>query len=157
MRIVLDILVVVVLVGVLGGIALHHHHRSEAATFPEATRIEISRLQQEINLHAALAGNDAGGGPNYPTTVDPDWFADSGLPENLVVEGERPWLEVAGEAEWALSDPKVRVTVSATTAAFWYNPNLGIVRGRVPAAMPESEALALYNLINQTELLALYE
>jgi len=154
MRIALDILVVIVLVSVLCGVVIQTRHSAEVSGYPEQTRLAVRQLQQEINLRAALS-QATSSTPDFPKTVDPDWFKDN-LPRNLVIEGERPWLEVAGDVGQSMDHPPSRTTIDVSTAAFWYNPNLGIIRARVPASLGEKDALLLYNLINETELDSLY-
>ena len=151
MRIALDILVIVAVLGVLAGIMVHHRRTTEEAGYPDDTRAAVRQLQDEVNLHAALEQDtDA-----FPDSVDPAWFEDR-LPRNPLLDGERPWLEVAGEAEWPNREPRIKAAFDATAASFWYNPNLGIVRARVPGSLPESEALNLYNYVNGTNLESLF-
>jgi hypothetical protein len=91
----------------------------------------------------------------WPLTVDPTWFA-SDAPRNFLVTPDRPWLEVATPEQADLLDPPVRIALSNTTAAFWYNPYKGIIRARVPIAISDQKALELYNAANGTSLDNIY-
>ncbi len=41
-------------------------------------------------------------------------------------------------------------------AQFWYNPNTGVVRARVPDSVSDATALRLYNRINDSTVSRVY-
>jgi hypothetical protein len=48
------------------------------------------------------------------------------------------------------------MTIDSKRAGYWYNPNQGIVRARVPVGISDDRALRLYNRINGTALTSIY-
>lgn len=154
MRLLIDTLVAVMLAGVLAGVVylqnLDTAHEEQVAETIESIR----QIQQQIILQAALeqvALNSAG----YPETVDVEWF-ELAVPQNTLLEGERPWLEVAGIEHRESLNPDRLTASDSTVASFWYNPYQGIVRARVPAEMSDQTALAMYNRVNGTNLTSLF-
>jgi hypothetical protein len=110
----------------------------------------LDRISREIRVRAAMGAVDVNG-RGWPMTIDPDWFHDH-PPFNKLVSGPRPWLEIASAEESHLDHPRVRTTIEAGTAAFWYNPGKGIVRARVGLMLSDDSALRLYNRVNKSKL-----
>jgi hypothetical protein len=112
--------------------------------------MELRRFQQQIALQYALARverNERG----YPVTVDPEWFQGQ-LPANPLLGPEHPWVEIASPEQKELLHPQERVASGKTSAKFWYNPHMGIVRARVPGGMSDAASVELYNYVNDTSL-----
>jgi len=150
MRVLIDTLAAVMVIGLLAGVALHMHRLGgEQATHDQA-RFEVARLQQQIHRRAALttAENRERG---YPQVIDPEWFQGN-LPVNPLLGPDHPWLEVASRSQRDLKHPSVRIASDASIACFWYNPFNGIVRARVPSDVSDAKALDLYNYINECRL-----
>lgn len=154
MRLLIDTLVAVMLAGVLAGVVylqnLDTAHEEQVAETVESIR----QIQQQIILQAALeqvALNSAG----YPETVDVEWF-ELAVPQNTLLSGDRPWLEVAGVEQRDALNPNKLTATDSTVASFWYNPYQGIVRARVPAEVTDQTALAMYNRVNGTALTSLF-
>ncbi len=112
----------------------------------QATVEALERINREVRVRSAMGSVELNG-RGWPRTVDPGWFADD-PPLNRLVSGPRPWLEVASDAEADLQHPRVRTTISGSTAAFWYNPGKGVVRARVGLMLSDDSALELYNRVN---------
>jgi hypothetical protein len=156
MRLVVDALVAIMLVGILAGIVASNRAQSGQVAHEDFVRQEVHRFQREIALQRALkpaAGLEVN---QYPETIDPAWFGDN-LPKNPLLPPAHPWVEVAGPSQRLLLDPPDPATADPKVARFWYNPRLGIVRARVPIGMSDDDMLGLYNAINSTGLERLYE
>ena len=123
----------------------------ERAVSTSASSVE--RMEREVRIRSAMADVELNG-RGWPVTVDPVWFG-LRVPENPLAPGDRPWLEVAGESELVESHPRVRLIVDETTASFWYNPALGVVRARVGVNVSDRKALALYNRVNGSRVTSL--
>jgi hypothetical protein len=120
----------------------------------EAVATDVSRFRQVLAYRAAANQTEVNT-RGWPVTIDPAWFG-SDPPRNTLVTPERPWVEVATPGEASLQDPVVRMTLTPTTAAFWYNPYQGVVRARVPVSLSDRKSLELYNTINGTRLTEIY-
>lgn len=147
MRLVIDSLIALMLVGVLAGVVFYHQ-TSQAVIDRQATVHEaLSELYEKALLHGATAEakTDAG----FPLLLDPDWF--NPLPVNAAVDPSQPWVDVAppGDRQDHPPDP---IITRPDQAGFWYNPNRGMIRARVPSQFTDREALDLYNLLNNTAL-----
>ena len=150
MRLLMDTLVALMLVGLLGGVMWHNQTDQSATHQRETTRAEVRRFQQQISLQSALATvqrNDR----NFPATVDPEWFLGN-LPANPLLNDTHPWLEIARFEEQEFLHPQQRVATSSVLAKFWYNPHKGIVRARVPVAISDDAALKMYCFVNDCAL-----
>jgi len=143
---IIDLLVILVVAAGLG-FALHLYQESlERKSAIESTQAAISSIEAEIDIRSALANatlNEFG----HPPSIDPEWF--SGLePRNALAPATAPWIEIALEAELGRDHPKNPTFHGGRGAMFWYNPNKGIVRARVPEQVSDASARELYAQIN---------
>ncbi|MCC6659627.1 MAG: hypothetical protein IT437_01950 [Phycisphaerales bacterium] len=140
--------------GLFTGLGMYQYQHRQKEVAVAAAADDLVRFQQMIQLRAATKDvplNARG----WPQTIDPAWFGES-PPRNHLVSSVHPWLEVAAAEEADLQDPFVRMTIDSKKAGYWYNPNQGIVRARVPVGISDERALALYNRINGTALTTIY-
>ena len=154
MRILLDTLIAVMLVGVLAGFVLYQRNENDVEKDMQTTRAEVHRMQREVALQSSLEKverNERG----YPLTIDPQWFGFA-LPKNDLLPEGHPWLEIAGPMEKDLDHPPVRVAYDRSLAKFWYNPSTGMVRARIPGNQPDPDLLKMYNAVNDCSLPNLY-
>jgi hypothetical protein len=154
MRLLTDILILLMLVVLLGGGSMLYREHQQTAAALEHARLEVQRFQQQVHLQAAL-GEVELSERGYPLTIDPAWFRGS-LPSNTVLQGGHSWVEVAGSGDHNRMHPRDLIAVDETVAAFWYNPNNGFVRARVPVGVSDERALELYNQINDCSLSSLF-
>lgn len=149
-----DVVTALAVLGLFGGlIAYQYQHRRQESLVAQAVG-DVVRFQQMLQLRAATKDvplNARG----WPQTIDPAWFGEA-PPRNGLVSKANPWLEVASPEEAELHDPLVRMTIDSRRAGYWYNPNQGIVRARVPVGISDDRALRLYNRINGTALTSIY-
>lgn len=158
MRLFIDTLVALMLIALLGGFLWLKRENQTETSQRDIARTEVRRFQQQIALQSALAsvtGDKTSHDRSYPPTVDPAWFTDS-LPDNPLLNETHPWVEVAGPHEKDLTHPLQRVATSSLAAKFWYNPNNGIVRARVPMAISDAAALDMYCYVNECQLSDLF-
>lgn len=148
MRQLLNIVIAVTIMAALGGGAWRNHADTLRQQQREFARSELHRLRQQILLQSQMV-QDRRSRRQYPATVDPAWF-EGALPSNPFLSDEHPWLEIASVSERAMLHPRQRIALNSRFAKFWYNPNNGCIRARVPAALSEHEALELYAQINGT-------
>lgn len=131
----------------------------------DQTRAAVLKLDRQVKFRAAVSRaefkpeeglstdvNQRG----WPVTIDPDWFG-ANPPINRLTPPGCPWIEIASPDELTLSNPVVRVALDRDTAAFWYNPALGIVRARVGPTASDERAIRLYNAVNGTSVASIVE
>jgi len=153
MRLVINTVVALMLVGVLGVVLADYRAAVGKLERENQVHLALSRLGEQARCHGSfhLPGSR---GLVFPPTISPAWFC-SGLPSNPLASGYA-WLDVAPPGDMA-DDPPDPVLHTRSQAGFWYNPNRGVVRARVPAERGPGEALSLYNELNVTSLKALVE
>jgi hypothetical protein len=130
--------------------------RQEKEALIARTSAELRRVELELNYRAAakLPGLNAKG---WPTVIDEAWFhGPSGVPRNPLMSLERPWLDLASEEEADMDHPVLKMAADPRLAGFWYNPNLGVVRARVPVMVSDQDSLELYNRVNGTHLASIF-
>ena len=158
MRLLIDSLIAVMLIGILAGLVLHHRSQQQHAHRLRQVHLALAQLHQQALYHAALRrpehdpidpARDAG----FPQQIQRDWFPD-GLPINPLAGVDRPWIDVAPPDDTAAHPPDP-VLDSPDQAGFWYNPTVGTIRARVPRQVSEHDTLDLYNHLNGTALTAL--
>ncbi|NJL32508.1 MAG: hypothetical protein HC898_13330 [Phycisphaerales bacterium] len=152
MRLIIDTLIAAMLVGILAGILLHYRAEAREVEHWRVVQLSLSRLHEVMQYHKALEEAKSGE-VNSPIMVTPLWFEGS-LPENPLVPGRQPWMDIAPGKDQGLHppDPVIR---APHQAAFWYNPEKGVFRARVVPQFTDEATLDLYNKINGSPLYAL--
>ena len=155
LRIVIAILTGVMTAGIAGGYLWSKDSRESQAAGVQRARSAAETIQREIRIRAATGGVELNG-RGWPKTVDVDWWQGR-PPQNPLVPGDRPWLEIAGPSESGLVHPPVRQSVRKSQAAFWYNPAKGVVRARVGPAVSDRIAVEVYNRVNGSSVAELFD
>lgn len=117
----------------------------------EQARLEVDRLRAAVLLRSQSDRHSLNR-HGWPIAIDPVWFVNDELPLNPLVDADRPWLEVAAPEQAGWQHPRPLFVVDRSTAMFWYNPALGIVRARVAIQTTDGQTLAMYNTTNKTRL-----
>lgn len=154
MRRVVDVLILLMVLGILGGVAWEYRNRSFYQLRLDTVRQNVQRIQQEIFLAGSMPEVEQTE-RGHPATVEPGWFGET-VPDNVLFDHAAPWIEVAGSHEQHLRHPIERAATSPQLAKFWYNPYSGVVRARVPVWVSDDKMLEAYNFINDCHLPSLY-
>ena len=152
MRLLVDSLIALMLVGILSGVLLYHRLAAWEIRQLQQAHLALAQMQEQVLYREALgmAGEDE---RKFPPAISPLWFS-AGLPVNPWVPGRQPWIDLAGSGDWG-DDPPDPVLTRSTQAQFWYNANRGLVRARVQRQLSDQATLTLYNRVNGTFLRAL--
>lgn len=151
MRLMIDTMIALLLVGVLAGLLWQHRAEQNEVLEVQAVHDAMSALYEESLYHGT--DPDALTSAGFPKTISIAWF-EGRLPVNVKVPTSQPWLDVAPEGD-ATDHPPDPVIVSSTQAGFWYNPHRGVFRARVKQQFTEQETIDLYNQLNHTALKSL--
>ena len=160
-RLIIDSLIALMLVGILASIMVYHREQQKLASRYQTVHRALARLHEQVVIHGALIENETGTG-GYPANISPTWFSSaatsldphSDLPMNVMVPSRQPWVDVAPPGD--LSDhPPDPIISRPDQAGFWYNPNRGLFRARVMPQFSEQETLRVYNMVNGTTLASL--
>jgi len=154
MRLVIDSLIVVMVLGVLGGVLYLNRTTEEGEQDTASVIAALSQLHEETEHQTAIATAVAGR-ETVVAQVMPHWFAD-GVPVNVLVGEGQPWIDLAPPGDEGIHPPDPVVT-GPGQAGFWYNPTAGVFRARVMPQLSEADTLALYNQLNGTALTAFEE
>ncbi len=154
MRLIIDSLVALMLVAVLGGMVLHHRNERVMEEQLQMTRTEVRRFQSQIILQAAMEKTELNPRGN-PVSIDARWFA-ANPPRNPLLPTGHPWVQVAEYDERDMQHPRKRIATHRSVAQFWYNPDTGVVRARVPFDVSDATALRLYNYVNESKLSSVF-
>ncbi len=113
----------------------------------------LDQFGEQLALQGVLWQSENEEAGAYPPQVMPEWF-NQNVPNNPFLSEDRPWIDIAPADDYNEHPPDPLVD-AGNQAAFWYNPNNGIVRARVPRQVSDRLTLSLYNSINHTGLSAL--
>ena len=130
-----DVLIVVMLAGLLGGTVWYFRNQQQRQLQHQQVRQALTSLRDKMLFHRALEQvkkSSAG----FPAQILPQWFEDEQRPANVLLSGDRPWIDVA-DAKDKSAHPPDPVAVSPQQAQFWYNANLGVIRARVPRGVSQ--------------------
>lgn len=149
MRIVIDIMIGLMLVAVVAGGLYLYNSQANSKRQVASVRAALQQLQEQAAYHttvqSAMAGRDV-----LLVHLHEQWFGED-VPANVLVDGDRPWIDLAPPGDLGEHPPDPVVT-SQAQAGFWYNPTTGTFRARVSPATSEAQTLALYNEVNGTGL-----
>lgn len=149
MRIIIDSMIGLMLVGVLVGVLVLNHDRKQGAQDVALVQRALDRLNEQAAYHtavqSAMAGHDT-----MLVHVQAGWFGDD-PPINAMLEKGHPWIDLAPPGDLGTHPPDP-VVMDKQQAGFWYNPTTGVFRARVLPASNEAKTLALYNQVNGTDL-----
>lgn len=147
-----SMILVMVLTILLGGLSYRKASQQRDRELA-AVRQGLAHFDEKLAFQGALWQSEQEDAAKYPPQVRPEWFKDA-MPSNPLVRGDRPWINIA-PADDLNDQPPDPLAEEPDQAAFWYNPNLGIVRARVPRQVSHRLTLELYNRVNGTSLGAL--
>ena len=150
MRLIIDSLVLLMILGILAGAVLHFRTKQDTEYKIEQARREVQRFSSQIKLQTAMGISELTP-RGFPVTVDPEWFGGD-LPTNPLLGRGHPWLEIARKSHRDLKHPVIKTASDHTIAQFWYNPYLGLLRARVPARSTDVATLKIYNRVNECRL-----
>lgn len=151
MRLLIDSLICVMVVGLLAGLMWQHRHHQAQAKQRQDLRSALMMLHDTAAYHRALDQVADDVTTKRPGEgISPAWFAD-GVPTNQMVPGRQPWLDVAPKSDPHRHPPDPVIT-EPDQAGFWYNPRHGVFRARVMPQATEAATMELYNLVNQSSL-----
>ena len=149
MRIVIDIMIGLMVVGVVVGGLYLYNSREQSERDVESVRVALQQLQEQAAYHrtvqSAMADRDV-----LLVHLHAEWFGDD-LPTNSLLSEGRPWIDLAPPGDLG-EHPPDPVVYDRTQAGFWYNPTTGVFRARVSPATSEAQTLSLYNEVNGTAL-----
>jgi len=149
MRLLVDSLIALMLVGILGAaLHVHYQHRRERSMV-FAVQSALGELHEQARLHGAVANEDATSA-GFPRRIDPRWFAEE-LPVNVLIDRQHLWIDQAPAGDYS-EHPPDPVLTDREQAGFWYNPNLGVFRARVAPRLSDTDALRIYNRVNNSRL-----
>lgn len=150
MRILINSMIVVMLVVIAATAVLHYRANRQARDELVTVRDGLQSFDDQLAFQSALwqAREDSVG--DYPPQVMPGWF-DAGPPSNPLLKTGHPWIDIAPPDDFS-ENPPDPLAENTNQAGFWYNPNLGIVRARVPRQVTDEQTLELYNRVNRVHL-----
>ncbi len=149
MRLTFDILILLMLAVILGGVVWVQYERGTQRDRIAQVHEALAKLSEGMRYEAAMQ-RAIEGEEGFPRAISPQWFP-HGLPVNHLLPPEHPWIDVAPPGDRS-EHPPDPIVDSAAQASFWYNPSRGLFRARVPAQLSETASLTLYNEVNHSEL-----
>lgn len=153
MRLLINSMILVMAAVILIATVGYHRAKYQQAQNMLTVQRGIDQFDEHLSFQGALWQSEQEDAGDYPPQVMPAWFKD-GLPSNPLLSGDRPWIDIAPADDYNEHPPNPMVD-GPGQAAFWYNPNLGIVRVRIPRQVSDRLTLSLYNDANYTSLTAL--
>lgn len=150
MRLAINLLIPVMVVSLVVGIVAYdclQRHRQDTWL---AVQQDLVRLRGQAAYHGAMrrmAVTKAG----FPRAIRRQWFGGESLPVNHLIPDRHCWLDVAPSGDM-FDHPPDPIAFRSTQGGFWYNPNIGVVRARVPWQHSVEQALRMYNKLNGTNL-----
>ncbi|MCE9589185.1 MAG: hypothetical protein K8S99_01530 [Planctomycetes bacterium] len=147
MRLIVDTLIALMLACMLGAIILHYRHDQRSLIQVQQVHTALAQLQEQALLRGALSESETGE-QGFPKVIAVKWFID-GRPLNALAPPTQPWLDVAPEGDMH-DQPPDPIIDGPDQASFWYNPNRGLFRARIPSQFTEQGTIDLYNRVNGT-------
>ncbi len=153
MRPLIDSMILMLVVTLLIGVVSYRKAAERRQRELSTVRQGLAHFDDKLAFQSVLWLSEQEDAGEFPPQVLPEWFKDD-MPNNPLAAGDRPWIDIAPAGDFQ-DQPPDPLAEDAGQAAFWYNPNLGIVRARVPRQVSHRLTLELYNQVNGTTLGAL--
>lgn len=150
MRRTINILIPTLVVALVAGAFSFERERQEQREAYQAVQDDLVRLRGQAAYRGAMRQVPVSR-TGFPLDMRDAWFNGEALPLNVLLPGRRCWLDIAPPGDM-FEHPPDPVAFRLDQAGFWYNPNLGVVRARVPWGHSVVQALAAYNRVNGTDL-----
>ena len=150
MRLAINVLIPVMVVSLVAGIVAYDCLQRDRQDTRLTVQQDLVRLRGQAAYHGAMrrtAVTRAG----FPRAIRREWFGGESLPVNRLIPGRHCWLDVAPSGDM-VDHPPDPIAFRSTQGGFWYNPNIGVVRARVPWQHSVEQALRTYNTLNHTNL-----
>lgn len=149
MRLLVDTVIALTLVGVLAAMLLQQRHDQEQLARVAAVQEAIRAIHGQALYRAAIHDSESLSN-GYSRFIDTAWF--SPPPANLLLNsGAYRWIDYPDESGRERFNP-ICIVAHGQRGAFWYNGYRGIVRARVPMQATDQATVDLYNLVNGTSL-----
>ena len=149
MRIVIDSLIVVMLLGAGVGVLLLRNNKDQGEQDIVKVQQALQRLHDKAEYYktvqSAMAQQDT-----LLVHLDQAWFGEN-VPANSLISDGHPWIDLAPPGDLGTHPPDP-IASDKGQAGFWYNPTLGIFRARVAQQATDADTLTLYNQVNGTQL-----
>ena len=148
MRVIVDTLILALIVAMVAGAALYLHGEQRDLDKCEQVHASLKRLYEQALFQGSLEPMPPESG--FPAQIRRDWFSGSS-PLNPLAPRDQPWVDVAPTDD-RLDHPPDPTFTGPKQGGFWYNPNRGVFRARVPVQFSDQATLELYNLANNSAL-----
>jgi prepilin-type N-terminal cleavage/methylation domain-containing protein len=135
-----EVLIVVIILAILAATVVPQFANATTEADHVAASQLVGVIQRKIGEHYAINGA-------WPTAIDSNWFAPSGLPRNPYTQGPAT-LTVQNIADKRELDIKHS---NGGPIIYWYNQATGSFHTRVPWQGNNQDTLDLYNRINHSE------
>lgn len=147
MRRLIDLIIVLGLVCVLGGMIYQQRYRLADDEQLDSLSDVLLAIRNRAVYHGSLGEVPTTPG-GMPLHFDAAWF--DVPPRHPLITQPTPWIADADQSERSLIHPR-RLDAADDTSQFWYNPHRGVVRARVPKQHTEQATRDLYYRINQVD------
>lgn len=135
-------IVVVVILGIISGIAVTRMGSAAARSRTSAVTSNVRIVQTKIDEYFATEGV-------FPEEPSGAWFVSGQLPPNPLAGGANT-VEIVTAGK-TVTEPTEK-TVTSGDKAYWYNRDNGMFRARVSKAKDATAALTAYNAVNDLKL-----
>ena len=152
MRLTINIMIPVMVLGLVAGVIFYDRSQRQEVNVYRQAQDELTRLRGQATYRGAMREvrvSRAG----FPQVVREEWFEGESLPTNVLIPGRQCWLDIAPPGDM-FEHPPDPIAFRSSQGGFWYNPNIGVIRARVPWKNSTKEALAAYNRVNGSDLKA---
>jgi prepilin-type N-terminal cleavage/methylation domain-containing protein len=139
-----EVLIVVLIMGILAAAVVQHSNHSTQDAQIALVQQHIRAIKNEVEMQRALTGE-------FPSEIKAEWFA-SGIPKHPGNDGSVADIHVFSTVA-SRQHPQYKIVDQF--GAYWYNPNNGAVRARVPEQRTNAVTLAAYNYVNNAKLTSL--
>ncbi len=142
------LIVVVILTTLAAGIMPLFFSKTDESKVVTA-KTTVRNIQKKIEAQSLINGQ-------WPTDIDNAWFVNRQHPRSPYYPNfQGPSANAVNEP--AYSHPRVKTPEEEGHPPFWYNFGNGSFRIRVPEQRTEQQTIELYNAVNDSKIVGLYD
>jgi general secretion pathway protein G len=144
----IEMTIVITIIGLLGAIAAGRLSHFTYQARVNALAANVLNMSFKVDEHRAIEGA-------YPAKIKDDWFVGRSVPTNPFADRPDSMVLVDTSGDADLFHPQTKVYAddgSDADAAYWYNPENGMLRGLVCKRPTQADTIRLYNIVNGAEI-----
>ncbi|MEM1445817.1 MAG: prepilin-type N-terminal cleavage/methylation domain-containing protein [Planctomycetota bacterium] len=144
----IELTIVVAALAILAALVLPRFAGAQDDASEAAAQTNLALIERQVQIYYQTHGV-------YPDDLDRNWFVGGELPTNPLADFDTTTRVEVFTGDPEQTEPSEKIIADLMTSSWWYSPQTGQVRARVPFQGSPGRTLLLYNRVNGVDAAAL--